>query len=758
MIHRYLGFSDDEMRKLLLEEATKMYKPLSTIATTTNSSQWNYAVMDNQIGYFMGTQNKLSYLLSPQVTENDRKLIELRDTRNFQFLNKLGMTAVSLLTDKEWDPQVNRIDFASRQWRKELKRKLEFTIIAKSAQLAIDKLAQDSGLTPEEIPDKPQFIDAIINGNGALEHEAQMLKALLFAQDHQNIDGTLGEAAMYLLANGCGGVFVDTMLPHMEIDKINPRFTWTSFSSKDDCTDISAYAEIKPRSLSWLKQNWMGPIDPEEWQQVESMAKSYEAIRAMGLRPNQSTGRGVATIENDKFVLTERFRFKRTYRVDFRFKHDKFSVDIRKKGQSLYDPERMEFCYGGNYIPGTQILFNYGVVFPQTRPTTPVNPVDKGISNPMFCGMGVIMHRPMQSEGVNVTWVDRIMPIADTAQRIKDQYDNLVDNIKPGITAIDYGLMIDLNKNDVIQEIDSVRRILLRYRKHGEIYFDSGKLENLRGGANRMPITTFPDTTVQQLETMLGQLREQMLLMREMGGIPPEADGIVQERTGNQVLNTAMTNVAMGLRPYEKALQSIHQRLMKELCIIYQYDGIAGSLGQHDFEINEAEYREFIFNITTKPRADKLTWAKLQEYAGIAFNNGDGWLSYADLIYITDNPNIKDAQNHFLYLDAIHRKEAKVAQNQAIEQNSMLNKETAENATAGKVAEIQAKGDEKLKEIQANLTLKHENDMDKLRTELASQAQLESTEIRKMFAEIQLILAQTQTTLNPPKETVADKK
>lgn len=748
------GLPKEKLKALLIEEAQKMWKPISGKVSGT-SSQWNLPVMETQINYALGTQSPMSYNLAPDVSPNDKKLIFYGDSRNVQFANKMLTTAIGLLGKEQFEPQVHRIDFAARDFRKEYRKKLEFAVIAKQVGLDIEAMAQELQLTPEEIPDKPQYIDTLINGNQALQDEANMVKALMQTHDHYNFDTMMDEVTFYVLCNGVGGIRIDTSGPEMVIRKINPRYTTTSFSNKDDCTDITSYAEVVPYSLVWLKSNIMSQLEPDEWQKIESVARTYESIRRIGFQNFVGT-QGQAAIENEKFVLVLDFEFIRSFRGDFRFYGSSMNFQVGKSGKSIYDSKQWEFSFTGKYVVNADVLFNYGMVVPQPRDTMPVDPRDLNIVNPLKTRLGVIMHRPMQTEGVSVTWIDRIMPHIDTLQRLTDQYNNLVNNIKPGITAIDLDMLSDIQSDEGVRSLDTVRKILTRYMKNGDIFFSSSKVSDYRGGTNRVPFNSSEDRTVIQLAQTLDQIRGQMEIIREYCGIPAIADGIVEERTGAKVADGALSSVSTGLRIYSKARQSIYERTMKQLCLIYQYTGNAGCHGQEDYEVNEADFRNYIFNTTTKLKPTELDYQRLYASADAAYAQGQGWLSYADLIYITTNPVLQDAQNHFIYLDNINRKREQAAKAADIEGNAQVQQQSAEIATQGKIAEIQAKAEaETMKQQNADKTsldelmleIKAENDrfrqdLEFKYKELASKLDLQNAEKEKIFAETEAMLAE----------------
>jgi hypothetical protein len=711
--------------------------------------------METQINYALGTQSPMSYNLAPDVAPNDKKLIYYGDSRNVQFANKMLTTAIGLLGKEQFEPQVHRIDFAARDYRKEYKKKLEFAVIAKQVGLDIQALSQELQLTPEEIPDKPQFIESLVHGNQALQDEANMVKALMQTHDHYNLDTMMDEVTFYILCNGVGGLRIDTSGPEMVIRKINPRYTQTSFSNKDDCTDITSYAEVVPYSLVWLKSNIMSQLEPDEWLKIESVARTYESIRRIGFQ-NFVGMQGQAAIENEKFVLVLDFEFIRSFRGDFRFYGSSMNFQVGKSGKSIYESKQWEFAFTGKYVVNADVLFNYGMVVPQPRDTMPVNPRDLNIVNPLKTRLGVIMHRPMQTEGVSVTLMDRIMPHIDTLQRLTDQYNNLVNNIKPGITAIDLTMLSDVQSSEGVRSIDTVRRILTRYMKNGDLFYESEKIADLRGGTNRQPFTSSEDRTVIQLAQTLDQIRGQMEIIREYCGLPGITDGIVEERTGAKVANTALSSVASGLRVYSKARQSIYERTMKQLCLIFQYTGQTGSHGDEDYEINEAEFRNYIFNTSTKLRPSEIEYQRLYGSADAAYAAGQGWLSFADLIYITTNPVLQDAQNHFIYLDNINRKRQMAAKQGDIEANAQVQQQSAQIATQGKIEEINAKAEAEMAKQQMadkssleELMLEIKQAQDEFQKEmklkydkLASDIDLQNAEKEKIFAETNAILSQ----------------
>lgn len=754
------GVDQETLSKLMLLEAQKMYRPLAGTISLSNS-QFDGDVMDTQIAYALGKQSKLTYNLSPQVAENDKKLIYTADTRNVQFANKMLATAIGILGKDRYEPQVSRIDQVARDWRKQYRKKLKYAIIAKNAGLNIDHLTQELQLSDEEVPDKPDFIDAIIHGNAPLEHEANMVKALMQTHEEYDFDSMMDENIFYLLCNNVGGIRVNTNVPKMMIRKINPRFCSTSFSTKDNCDDITSFAEIIAVSLVWIKSNWMGNLDSETWEAIEARARSYDALQKAGFTGVMRRGSGgTDVIENEKFVLMMDFTFTRTYRSDFRFHNDTFTFDVQKGGESIYGKEMIEYSYSGFYLPGVSggdKVFNCVQEFPQCRQTIPLSPKDRKISNPFKARIGVIMHRPMQTEGVAVSWIDRIMPHVDTLQRLKDQYDNVVANLKPGLLAIDINMLSDLLTSDKVRSIQDVRRIMMRLHKHGEIYYDSADLDNLKGGANRKPFEISIDPSVTMLSLIMDQIKEQILLIREFCGLPPLTDGIVEERQGAKVTEGAMGAVVSGLRIYSKALKSIYERTMKHLTILYQYTGVYGAYGHEDYEVDEAEFRHFILNTTCKLRPTEEEKARLYASADAAFAQGNGWLSYADLLYITRNPVLQDAENRFLYLDSINRKRIAAAQAAAEAKQDEINKNQAKMALDAELAKIDAKNQAKLSEIAADIAASSKKDMDLLRTELIANQPLQNAEIKQTFANVEKLMAEVHAILHPPKETTTDK-
>jgi len=119
-------------------------------------------------------------------------------------------------------------------------------------------------------------------------------------------------------------------------------------------------------------------------------------------------------------------------------------------------------------------------------------------------------------------------------------------------------------------------------------------------------------------------------------------------------------------------------------------------------------------------------WALLKEAAYQAWANGEGWLGYQDLIYITTNPSLKEAQKRFGYLDKLNKKQAQQAQAQMEQANAQV---AAQN-TEQRVAEIEAKGRAEL-EKQAEVG---QQKMEQLVLQLTQQAKTDRAEMANDIA------------------------
>jgi len=715
----------EELYSELLQKAQQLWTDIPMGMANSDTVQWNVPLMLEQGKYATGTQEQIRYKLDPSVQADagsNPALIYTSATRNVQFASKLLASAIGIMEKQVYEPQVNRIDRSSKRFREEYRKDLEFAILLNQMNVAYSEMAQELQIDPSVLPDRTDELDLYMYSDTALEEEIQMEYALTQSDEFYNMISLVRQIRLHLMVHGVAGLRIDNSGPKLVVRTIAPLRSRTAYSEKEDLSDISYFREQLFFPLIYLKTYYADTFTLAQWQEIEAIAMPYDQM--MGYGNGLMTAYG--GFEGDQFVQVLDAVWKEGVRYNLKVKAAKAGLrtfhDINGT-KGTYGSEPMECVMGLKWIVGTNILFDYGRQIPEMRCPKPTDPMDASEHDWRPVQLPVILYRPMPLYGISVTMLDKIIPVIDELQNLTNKYNNLVKNIKPGITAINVGKLADLMSDPGIRDPQVVKRILLNYLQKGDIYYND---KDDAPGKNSKPVESFADGTAVQLEMLWQQILNQMNLAREYTGLPLIAEGQVAERQGKGTTQMALNQVETGLSLYSLATKDIYERTHKQLCLLYQYTGKSGMHKNKPFKIDPTQAREWIFNITCKMVATDEDWALLKEAAYQAWANGEGWLGYQDLIYITTNPSLKEAQKRFGYLDKLNKKQAQQAQGQMEQANAQV---AAQN-TEQKLAEIEAKGRAEL-EKQAEIG---QQKMEQLVLQLTEQAKTDRAEMANDIA------------------------
>ena len=738
----------EELKSEMLVKARQLYTDVPIGLNDANTVQWNVPLMIEQGRFATGTQEQIRYKLDPSASNqigSNPDLVFTSQTRNVQFASRLISSALGQLEKQKYEPQVNRIDRSSKRHRQDYRKDLEFAIILNQMNVSFEKLAQELQIDPLSLPERTDELDVFINSDVALDEEIQMEYALAQTDEHFNWPALTRQIRLYLLVHGVAGIRIDTSGPKLAIRAFAPIRSRTSYSEKEDLSDITYFREVIFIPLTYLKTYYTDTFTTAEWKEIEGLAQPYDQMIGYVNNFNASYG----GFEGDLFVQVLDAVWKEGCRYNNKIKVGPKGIktfhDINGS-KGTYKSESMECVMGFKWVVGTDILFDYGRQTPELRCPVTADPDDLKENDWRPCSLPVVIYRPTPLYGISVTMMDKVIPVIDELQNLTNKYNNLVKNIKPGITAINISKLADIMSNPGVRDPAAIKRIIMNYTQKGDIFYTD---EEDQPGRNMKPVESFPDNTAIQLQMIWVQIINQMNLAREYAGLPQIADGQIAERTGKGTTQIALGQIEAGLSSYSEATKDIYERSHKLLCLLYQFSGTSGMYKNKPYKIDPAEAKEWIFNVTCRMVATEDDWAWLKEMVGQAWANGEGWLDPQDMLYITQNPSIKEAYRRFSYLSRLHKKEVARQQAQQQEAGSNMNLQSIQASTEQVLAEIQARSAAELKK-QAEIG---NQQMEQILVKMDGQAKADQKE---MAHEVALAIMEIQSQQKIAKEQEKD--
>ena len=398
----------------------------------------------------------------------------------------------------------------------------------------------------------------------------------------------------------------------------------------------------------------------------------------------------------------------------FQYKERSGSVFERKSHKM-----EIEMLYGGSYIMGTDIVFNYGLV---------AN-VPKNVHDISRCRLSYAPVATNLNNNMPKSMVDSCIGFADMLQITHLKLQQAIAKAKPDGLIIDIeGLEnVQLGKGGDLQPLD-LHDI---YEQTGVFYYRS---KNPEGGFQNPPVREIGNS-IRNINELIGLYNHYLRLIRDTTGIneamdasSPKGDALVGVRqqaiaAGNNAIYD-ITNASLVL--YKKVCQDIVkciQIIPPESVLMSIYEN---AIGQENMSVlsSFSNLPMYNFGVQVQKEMEDEERAFLEQNIQVALNQKE--IDLEDAIAIRDLKDINQAERLLI----VRRQKRMKKMQEMAQQNSQMQAQqqaqAAQVASQGRMQEMQMEAQLKSQELQ-------------LKTQLESQLEQVKHQFRK---EIEMIRAQ----------------
>ena len=483
---------------------------------------------DKNKKYANGTQETAIYrklLTSLDPNGSDGTLLNL-DFTPVPILPKFVRIVVNNVLSRKPQPNVEAIDPLSSTQKDKEKKKMEAAVIAKQQLL---KLKQNTGLTigpdPETIPDSLEEAEIFIGTSIKTDAEvAAQMAAMMTLEWNDFTDTTFRRCVNDLVSCGLS-VVKRSNDPNYGIvtQYVDPSEFVHSFTQDPNMNDLAYAGHVKRISISELRRISAGEIDEKEIEKIAQGASGKYGNNSSKLH-KKSYNNLTNTMDygyDEYLVDVLEFEFKSVDCIYFEEKESRHGntgfyykgFSYKEKAGSVFErtPHKMEIetVYGGQYVLGSEILFDYG-----RKKNIPKNAHDLSKANLSYSCISTNMEEMMPK-----SLVDSCVGFADMLQLTHLKIQQSIAKAKPDGLIIDIeGLEnVQLGKGGELQPLE-LHDI---YEQTGVFYYRS---KNADGGFQNPPIREIGNS-IRNINELIGIYNHYLRLIRDATGINEMMDG-----------------------------------------------------------------------------------------------------------------------------------------------------------------------------------------------------------------------------------------
>lgn len=670
---------------------------MSQLGIRSNSRMFNRPLMLESLNYALGNQERWRYKKRPdEITDTDRETKPTSDWRNSKLMFHLVQTLVTLIKGQRLSPSVTGIDMLSRAAQQELEINLRMASINKQIGAAYETYAHNAGISPEEVPVTDDGLKMRLAMRPQLREEMNFelgISQMLNIYGFDEIDTQIIKTAVTTNLNGVC-IDLDSCMPNIRV--VNPLNAYCNHSDKEDCSDISEGCEVILVPLWKLEAYAKDQFN--DWEVVKAKARPYEQI----VTSTNFSGYGFigaydstvlyVPVLHGSWVETRDVYAKTVITKDGDVEHFlDIDMDLNDKRLLEYKKKPYQFVYTFKRVLDTTEFYDTGLLEPQMRYLPVNNPADKTLVDPRTAQLNWIFSNPNNLFGVSNSFPDLIKPEMDSLQRVIDKFNSIIQSAIPQTMEINFDLLAEIKMGDQKWSVD---RLIQLFERKG-ILLKSKNTSYTRGPHDSPDaIKVYSNNVYANAQSLLDIWNALENKIYTMAGIAATQLGKSAGDRVSQGLNESMiqgqNNVLGG---YYRSRNKLFSRLCFQLYLWLQYKGGSGVYEGRDYEIDPAEMRNRLFNITTEVEPSDAQWDFLQQSAIQAYNSTPRELDFADLMIIQfgSRKNYKQLASYFAERQRVKTEMNNAKEERMIQLNNQGASEAADRKAQGEIAKIQTK-------------------------------------------------------------------
>jgi len=687
--------------------------------------------------YANGTQDTSIYrqiLTSLDPSNSDGSLLNL-DFSPVPILPKFVRIVVNKILSKDPYPNLEAVDPLSSSEKDKQRRKVEMMIRHKEQLQALQKQtgvqAENVDAVPETLEEAEIFMDNNIKSSSEI---AAQIATNLTLEWNDFSDKIYRRCVEDLVTLGMA-VVKRSNDPNYGIaeEYVDPETFVHSYTEDAGMNDLIYAGHLKSMPIHELKRIAGDQLTEEDFAAIARKAQKKYGYDSSKLHQTSYDN----YLKRQKFGYDEYmvevldFEFKSVDCMYYESKENKYgNVGFFFKGENYKEPTNSlykrevtklenETIYGGCYVVGCDMLFNYGI-----KTNTPKNIHDISRAELSYSCAATNMR-----DMIPKSMVDGCVGFADQINITHLKIQQAVAKAKPDGIIIDIEALenVQLGKGGELQPLE-LHDI---YEQTGVFYYRS---KNPEGGFQNPPIREIGNS-IRNINELVGIYNHYLRMIRDttginevMDGSTPKGDALVGVRqqaiaAGNNAIYD-ITNASMLL--FKKVCRDIVkcvQIVPKESLLFGIY---ANAIGKENMDLLSTFENLVMYNfgVTVQKEMEEVEKQYLEQNIQISLSQKE--LDIEDAIAIRQLKDINQAER----LLVVRRKKRMAANQQMAQQNSQMQAQVQAQAA-------QAASQGRMQEMQMEAQI--ESQMLQMKTQMEAQMEQIKHEHRK---EIELIRAQ----------------
>ena len=611
------------------------------------------------------------------ISGNDAFTLPGADLRNVHIAPSMVDAINGKMNRIQFKPNVTMIDALSQSRKNDTKFKLQVAMELQKRGAEMQAFAQQLGIDPAQVPVDMSDLEMQLQMAPQLQEEMNLELGIEYVCNESKQDVLAKMVDNDLIITSCGGYWLDRTGGKRVIKRLDPLNSGWSFSMVEDARDVVFAYTIEPVPISKVMYDAAGYLTPEEMERIRggrfdlmyNWLYTWSAFSEGSTPVYSSTYVDYALVMYFEFISTDDLYGMLT--KDGQIK----SGNEEQKGAKTLMKTKTQNVFGGKYICGTGLIYDYGVKEAIRQPITK-DPRNVYRSNPAKTYGSFVIYQANMVQGQSKSVIDRAKKHLDIIQQTVEKIDTYTKEFIPWMTVIDKAALADFATEENDEEITQDDLITTALTK-GLITVDSGMLRGIATSSGKSIVQIIANQGGQNLQLLFSLLTQHINLLRDIVGIPNvefgAAPGAEQGKFVTQSQMAGSDNVLRGLM---FAKLQLYQNLWENIMYDLLANGGQGVVRDKVFSIDGGNPNEIIPNLKCTPLPTEQQWAELYQLANQALAAGTITLDQVAFIKMIDN--YKQA---YAYL-ALQQKKGQMQQMQSAQQQSQMNAEVQAQAAA----------------------------------------------------------------------------
>ena len=611
------------------------------------------------------------------ISGNDAFTLPGADLRNVHIAPSMVDAINGKMNRIQFKPNVTMIDALSQSRKNDTKFKLQVAMELQKRGAEMQAFAQQLGIDPTQVPVDMSDLEMQLQMAPQLQEEMNLELGIEYVCNESKQDVLAKMVDNDLIITSCGGYWLDRTGGKRVIKRLDPLNSGWSFSMVEDARDVVFAYTIEPVPISKVMYDAAGYLTPEEMERIRggrfdlmyNWLYTWSAFSEGSTPVYSSTYVDYALVMYFEFISTDDLYGMLT--KDGQIK----SGNEEQKGAKTLMKTKTQNVFGGKYICGTGLIYDYGVKEAIRQPITK-DPRNVYRSNPAKTYGSFVIYQANMVQGQSKSVIDRAKKHLDIIQQTVEKIDTYTKEFIPWMTVIDKAALADFATEENDEEITQDDLITTALTK-GLITVDSGMLRGIATSSGKSIVQIIANQGGQNLQLLFSLLTQHINLLRDIVGIPNvefgAAPGAEQGKFVTQSQMAGSDNVLRGLM---FAKLQLYQNLWENIMYDLLANGGQGVVRDKVFSIDGGNPNEIIPNLKCTPLPTEQQWAELYQLANQALAAGTITLDQVAFIKMIDN--YKQA---YAYL-ALQQKKGQMQQMQSAQQQSQMNAEVQAQAAA----------------------------------------------------------------------------